>query len=59
MSNDFCDLLILVKLLISKIFFQEYNQSANRLDSDYVRHLIGPGLGLNCLHRLSTDDISR
>ena len=31
----------------------------NSLDPDQARHFVGPGLGPNCLQRLSADDNSR
>ena len=31
---------------------------SNSLDLDQARHLVGPGLGPNCLQRLSADDTS-
>ena len=31
---------------------------SNRLDPDQDRHSVGPGLGPNCLQRLSVDDES-
>ena len=32
---------------------------SNSLDSDQVRHFVGPDLGPNCLQRLSADGSSR
>ena len=32
---------------------------SDSLDPDQARHLVGSDLGLNCLQRLSADDISR
>ena len=32
---------------------------SNSLDPDQARHFVGPDLGLNCLQKLSTDEISR
>ena len=32
---------------------------SNSLDPDQARHYVGPGLGPNCLQRLSTEDTSR
>ena len=29
---------------------------SNSLDPDQARHYVGPGLGTNCLQRLSADD---
>ena len=32
---------------------------SNNLDPDKAGHFVGPGLGPNCLQRLSADDTSR
>ena len=32
---------------------------SNSLDPDQARHYVGPGLGPNCLQRLSADDMSK
>ena len=47
----FCSLLIFFKINFFEKFFQEYHLSFKRF--------VGPDLGLNCLQKLSTDDISR
>ena len=31
---------------------------SNSLDPDHTQHTVGPGLGLNCLQRLSADDVT-
>ena len=48
----FCRLLIFIKINVLKNIFQEYCQSVNHSDPDFV----GPDLGTNCLHMLSADD---
>ena len=32
---------------------------SNRFDPGQARHVVGPALDVNCLHRLSEDDIRR
>ena len=39
--------------------FRNIIKLSNSLDSDQARHFVGPGLGPNCLQRLSADDTSR
>ena len=34
-------------------------RASNDLDPDQDRHFVGPGLGSDCLQRLSADDKSR
>ena len=51
----FCRLLIFNKINFLKNIFQEYHQSANHLDPDFV----GPDLDKKCLHILLADDTSR
>ena len=56
-------------LLLSAEFFQNQFFSKNsfrniirvskNLDPDQVRRFVGPGLGLNCLQRLSADNTRR
>ena len=47
------------KLAFSKISFRNTIRVSNSLDPDQVRRFVGPDLGLNCLQRLTADDISR
>ena len=56
---------ILHAFLLSADFFQNQlfqnsfrntNRVSNSLDPDQARQNVGPGLGLNCLQRLSADD---
>ena len=55
----FCCLLIFLKInFFGRKIFQEYHQSV-RLDPDHAQNFVGPGLGPNCLQRLSADNTSR
>ena len=54
----FCRLLIFFKINFEK-FFQKYQQSVKQFGPKKARHFVRPGLGPNCLHRLSTDYTSR
>ena len=55
--NFFC-MLLLASADFCKINFFKTNRSGNdqsvkRFDTDHYRRYVGPGLGLNCLQRLS------
>ena len=55
--------LYMYRFIISKSTFLEISSSntfrvSNSLDPDQARHFVGPGLGPNCLQRLSADDTS-
>ena len=47
------------KLAFSKKKFRNTIRASNSLDPDQDRHYVGPGLGPNCLQRLSADDKKR
>ena len=53
----FGHLLISSKSTFLKNSFSNTVRVSNRLDPDQARHFVGPGLGQNCLQKLSTDDI--
>ena len=55
----FCRLLIFSKSTFSKNSLKNNIRVSNSLDPDQAGHFVGPDLGSNCLHRLSTDDTSR
>ena len=42
--------------LFLKNYFRNTIRVSNSLDPDQARHIVGPGLGPNCLQRLSADD---
>ena len=53
----FCRLLIfLSELNFSKNSFKNTIRVSNSLNPDQARLFVGPGLGQNCLQRLSADD---
>ena len=47
------------KLIFSKNSFRNTIRVPNSLDPDQARHFVRPGLGPNCLQRLSAGDTSR
>ena len=55
----FYHLLTFSKLTFSKNYFGNTIRVSNGLDPDQAQHSVGPGLGSNCLPRLSADDKSR
>ena len=44
------------QLFFSKNSFRNTIRVSYSLDLDQARHFVGPGLGTNCLQRLSADD---
>ena len=56
----FCCLLIFFfKSTFMKNSFRYIIWVSNRLDPDQARHFVGPDLDLNCLQKLSAEDIKR
>ena len=55
----FCHLQIFFKRLFKKNSFRNTITVSNSLDPDQARRSLGPGLGPNCLQKLSADDTSR
>ena len=49
-----CRLLIVSKSTFLKNYSSNTISVSNNLDPDQARHLVGPDLGSNSLHRLST-----
>ena len=57
-QNAFVAIYFFSKITFSKTSFRNTIRVSNSLDADQDRHSVGPDLGPNCLHRLSTDDKS-
>ena len=58
--HAFSSLLSFFKIKFSvKNSFRNTIRVSNSWDQDQARHFVGPGLGPNCLQRLSADDTSR
>ena len=51
-----CRLLSFFKIIFSQNSFRNTISVSNSLDRDQDRRSVGPGLGPNCLQRLSADD---
>ena len=47
------------KLRFSKYSFRNKTRVSNGFNPDQAQHCVGPGLGPNCLQRLSADNASR
>ena len=48
-----------LKATFFKKLIQDTIRMSNSFDPDKAKHFVRPFLGLNCLHRLIADDISR
>ena len=52
-------LLIFFKINFFEKFSHEHHQSVKQFGSRSGRHFVGPGLGPNCLQKVSADDTRR
>ena len=55
----FSRLLVVLNHLFTNQYLRNTTRMSNSLDPDHARRLVGPGLGPNCLHRVSANDTSR